>query len=301
MRGNSYKGEYQMPILLGISIAVILFLTVKLILMKRSLRAMAKDFREITKTDTNAVLSVSSRDKDVRLLAKDLNDTIKDVRKAYLRYNEGDMEMKMSITNISHDLRTPLTAILGRIELLRDADKSDEVREALDIIENRARYMKDLTEELFEYSVILSSDEEPIKEEILINQLLEDSLLNHYAALTRAGLDVEVDITEEKIVRKVNKKQIDRIFSNLMSNAIKYSDGDLKITLTDDAKVTFSNKAHNLSKLEVEKLFNRFYTVESARNSTGLGLAIARKFMVENGGNVEAKYEDGRLSLILSF
>lgn len=290
-----------MPILLGISIAVILFLTVKLILMKRSLRAMAKDFREITKTDTNAVLSVSSRDKDVRLLAKDLNDTIKDVRKAYLRYNEGDMEMKMSITNISHDLRTPLTAILGRIELLRDADKSDEVREALDIIENRARYMKDLTEELFEYSVILSSDEEPIKEEILINQLLEDSLLNHYAALTRAGLDVEVDITEEKIVRKVNKKQIDRIFSNLMSNAIKYSDGDLKITLTDDAKVTFSNKAHNLSKLEVEKLFNRFYTVESARNSTGLGLAIARKFMVENGGNVEAKYEDGRLSLILSF
>ncbi len=290
-----------MPILLGISIAVILFLTVKLILMKRSLRAMAKEFREITKTDTNAVLSVSSRDKDVRLLAKELNDTIKDVRKAYLRYNEGDMEMKMSITNISHDLRTPLTAILGRIELLRDADKSDEVREALDIIENRARYMKDLTEELFEYSVILSSDEEPIKEEILINQLLEDSLLNHYAALTRAGLDVEVDITEEKIVRKVNKKQIDRIFSNLMSNAIKYSDGDLKITLTDDAKVTFSNKAHNLSKLEVEKLFNRFYTVESARNSTGLGLAIARKFMVENGGNVEAKYEDGRLSLILSF
>ena len=262
---------------------------------------MAKDFREITKTDTNAVLSVSSRDKDVRLLAKELNDTIKDVRKAYLRYNEGDMEMKMSITNISHDLRTPLTAILGRIELLRDADKSDEVREALDIIENRARYMKDLTEELFEYSVILSSDEEPIKEEILINQLLEDSLLNHYAALTRAGLDVEVDITEEKIVRQVNKKQIDRIFSNLMSNAIKYSDGDLKITLTDDAKVTFSNKAHNLSKLEVEKLFNRFYTVESARNSTGLGLAIARKFMVENGGNVEAKYEDGRLSLILSF
>ena len=290
-----------MPILLGISIAVILILTVKLILMKRSLRAMAKDFREITKTDTNAVLSVSSRDKDVRLLAKELNDTIKDVRKAYLRYNEGDMEMKMSITNISHDLRTPLTAILGRIELLRDADKSDEVREALDIIENRARYMKDLTEELFEYSVILSSDEEPIKEEILINQLLEDSLLNHYAALTRAGLDVEVDITEEKIVRKVNKKQIDRIFSNLMSNAIKYSDGDLKITLTDDAKVTFSNKAHNLSKLEVEKLFNRFYTVESARNSTGLGLAIARKFMVENGGNVEAKYEDGRLSLILLF
>ncbi len=290
-----------MPIILGICIAVILFLTVKLILMKRSLRDMAKDFREITKTDTNAVLSVSSRDKDVRLLAKELNDTIKDVRKAYLRYNEGDMEMKMSITNISHDLRTPLTAILGRIELLRDADKSDEVREALDIIENRARYMKDLTEELFEYSVILSSDEEPVKEEILINQLLEDSLLNHYAALTRAGLDVEVDITEEKIVRKVNKKQIDRIFSNLMSNAIKYSDGDLKITLTDDAKVTFSNKAHNLSKLEVEKLFNRFYTVESARNSTGLGLAIARKFMVENGGNVEAKYEDGRLSLILSF
>jgi hypothetical protein len=161
--------------------------------------------------------------------------------------------------------------------------------------------MKELTEELFEYSVILSSDEEPVKEDVMLNQLLEDSLLNHYGALTRAGIEPEVDICEEKVVRKVNKQQIDRVFSNLMSNAIKYSKGDLKITLTPDGKVTFANKAPDLTTVEVEKLFNRFYTVQTARNSTGLGLAIARKFVTENGGKVDAVLKDGVLNFILTF
>ena len=290
-----------MLIALCITSLLLLIAGVKLIVMKRSLSHVTEQFKEITSTDTNTVISVNSRDKDIRRLADELNKVLVDVRKAYLRYNEGDMEMKMSITNISHDLRTPLTAILGRLELIRDSKKSEEVEEALEIIENRARYMKDLTEELFEYSVILSSDEEPVKEEVMLNMLLEDSLLNHYGALTSAGIEPEVDICEEKIIRKVNKQQIDRVFSNLMSNAIKYSKGDLKITLTSDGKVIFANKAPDLTPVEVEKLFNRFYTVQTARNSTGLGLAIARKFVTENGGSVDAVLIDGVLNFILSF
>ena len=282
--------------------SLLLLITVgKLIVMKRAMSQVTEQFRGITSTDTNTVISVNSRDKDIRVLANELNKVLVDVRKAYLRYNEGDMEMKMSITNISHDLRTPLTAILGRLELLKDVDKPKEVEETLEIIENRARYMKDLTEELFEYSVILSSDEEPVKEDVMLNQLLEDSLLNHYGALTRAGIEPEVDICEEKVIRKVNKKQIDRVFSNLMSNAIKYSKGDLTISLTSDGKVTFANKAPDLTSVEVEKLFNRFYTVQTARNSTGLGLAIARKFVTENGGFVDAVLKDGVLNFILQF
>ena len=282
--------------------SLLLLITVgKLIVMKRAMSQVTEQFRGITSTDTNTVISVNSRDKDIRVLANELNKVLVDVRKAYLRYNEGDMEMKMSITNISHDLRTPLTAILGRLELLKDVDKPKEVEETLEIIENRARYMKDLTEELFEYSVILSSDEEPVKEDVMLNQLLEDSLLNHYGALTRAGIEPEVDICEEKVIRKVNKKQIDRVFSNLMSNAIKYSKGDLTISLTSDGKVTFANKAPDLTSVEVEKLFNRFYTVQTARNSTGLGLAIARKFVTENGGSVDAVLKDGVLNFILQF
>ena len=280
---------------------VLVFAVGKLIVMKRSLSQVTEQFRDITSTDTNTVISVNSRDKDIRQLADELNKVLVDVRKAYLRYNEGDMEMKMSITNISHDLRTPLTAILGRLELIREDKKSEEVEEAFEIIENRARYMKDLTEELFEYSVILSSDEEPAKEDVMLNMLLEDSLLNHYGALTSAGIEPVVDICEEKIIRKVNKQQIDRVFSNLMSNAIKYSKGDLKITLTPDGKVIFANKAPDLTPVEVEKLFNRFYTVQTARNSTGLGLAIARKFVTENGGSVDAVLIDGVLNFILSF
>lgn len=290
-----------MLIALCICIVIILLLLMKIIVMKRSAAEIAEKYKEITSTDTNAIIGIKSRDKDMMRLAAELNNTLVNVRSAYHRYSEGDMEMKMAITNISHDLRTPLTAILGHLALLKKEDKSPEVNKTLDIIEDRAQYMKKLTEELFEYSVILSSDGETPKENVMINQVLEDSLMNHYAALTQKGIEPEVDITEEQVIRNVNRQQVDRIFSNLMSNALKYSGGDLKISLTPDGKVTFTNKAPGLTKLDVEKLFTRFYTVESARNSTGLGLAIVRKFVEENGGKIEASYEDEMLSIVIRF
>ena len=102
-------------------------------------------------------------------------------------------------------------------------------------------------------------------------------------------------------MRRVNGAQMERVFSNLISNALKYSDGDLRIAMTDEGIITFSNRAKALDKLHVEKLFDRFYTVESARNSTGLGLSIARKFVEENDGVITAEYDDDRLTITIEF
>ena len=161
--------------------------------------------------------------------------------------------------------------------------------------------MKKLTEELFEYSVIISSEAPVEKEEVWMNRLLEDCIMEHYAVLVEKGIALEVDITEEKIVHQVNGAQMERVFSNLISNALKYSDGDLKIAMTDEGVITFSNSAKALDKLHIEKLFDRFYTVESARNSTGLGLSIARKFVEENDGVITAEYDDHRLMITIEF
>ena len=161
--------------------------------------------------------------------------------------------------------------------------------------------MKKLTEELFEYSVIISSETPVEKEDVWMNRLLEDCIMEHYAVLMGKGIALEVDITEERIVRQVNGTQIERVLSNLISNALKYSDGDLAIAMTDEGIITFSNRAKELDKLHVEKLFDRFYTVESAQNSTGLGLSIARKFVEENGGLITAEYDDDRLTISIEF
>ena len=104
-------------------------------------------------------------------------------------------------------------------------------------------------------------------------------------------------MTEKRIVRTLNRASLSRVFSNLLSNAIKYSDGDLRIVMNDAGEIIFSNSAASLSEVQVERLFDRFYTVENARKSTGLGLSIARTLVEQMGGSISAEYTGGRLSI----
>ncbi len=280
-----------------ISICIIAVLICKILAMKKSAREIEEQFRERVEQCSNSTIRISSMDRDMRSLAMGINETMQMMLFAYHKYNEGDAEMKAAVTNIAHDIRTPLTSICGYLSLMDRLEKSPEMERYLDIVEDRALFMKKLTEELFDYSVIFSSDEVAPMEPAFINRILEDTIMNYYAALTEKGITPIVNITENKIERMVNIPHLERVFSNLISNALKYSDGDLVITLADDGTITFSNEAKGLTNVQLEKLFNRFFTVQTARNSTGLGLSIAKKYVEEMGGVIEAGYADNRLSI----
>ena len=281
---------------------VIVLLIIKILIMKKSVREICADFSAHVNGDSNSLVTTFSRDRDICRLATKMNDALKEQRKMYLLYYQGDSEMKTAITNISHDLRTPLTAISGYLELLKDEDKSENVEKYLTIIEERTGHMKKLTEEMFEYSVITSQDNEEISlEDVDLNRMLEDCVMNYYAALSEKKIELNVDITENKVIRRLNKGQTERVFSNLISNALKYSDGDLSISLHESGEIIFSNSAHNLSPIIAERLFGRFYTVENARNSTGLGLSIAKTFVERMNGKINAEYREGKLFIIINF
>lgn len=290
-----------MGVALAVCIAVICLLVIKIFMMKKSVREIRTDFSERTGLDTNSLIGVSSRDKDICALANDMNHTITKLRKSYHRYNEGDRELKNAITNISHDIRTPLTAICGYLALMKKIDSSDEMKRYINIIDERSQHMKKLTEELFAYSLIMNADDTVELEDVSLNKTLEDCIMEYYAALTERGITPTIDITENKIIRKLDKTHIDRAISNVISNAIKYSDGDFDIKLTDDGTMIFSNKASGMTSVEAARLFDRFYTVETGRNSTGLGLSIARTFVEQMGGEIGAEYKDGRLIIKMAF
>ncbi len=290
-----------MGIALGICIIIICILLLKIYMMKKSVREIRTDFGDRANLDSNVLIGVSSRDRDIRALTNDMNHTIAKLRKSYHKYNEGDRELRNAITNISHDIRTPLTAICGYLALMKKLDNSDEMNRYIKIIDERSQHMKKLTEELFAYSLIMNSEDTVELEDVSLNKTLEDCIMEYYGALTERGITPTVDITEKKIVRKLDKTHIDRAISNVISNAIKYSDGDFDIKLTDDGTMIFSNKASGMTSVEAARLFDRFYTVETGRNSTGLGLSIARTFVEQMGGEIGAKYEDGRLSISISF
>lgn len=284
---------------IGVLCAVIIALLIKIHLLRRSAREIAAAFAEKLSTDTNTLISVSSRDRYMLALASQINEQLRELRRQRHKFTQGDAELKAAITNISHDLRTPLTAICGYLELLERTDKSPEVSRYLEIISERAELMKTLTEELFRYSVILAETADEETEDIAVNRVLEDCVMGFYAALSEHGITPEVNIPETDVIRRVNRASLSRIFSNLISNAIKYSDGDLAITMTEECKITFSNTAKSLTAVQVERLFDRFYTVEAARNSTGLGLSIARTLAERMGGTIGAEYEGDMLTITI--
>lgn len=285
----------------GLLCIIILALCVKIYLMKKSAREIANEIADRLQTDTNTLIDISSRDKDMLYLADSINKQLRILRKEHLQYHQGNTELKNAITNISHDLRTPLTAICGYLDMMKKTDDRTRIDRYLSIITERTELMKQLTEELFRYSVILSNEGDETTEEVFVNQVLAESISSFYPALTNKGITPQIQMTDKRIMRTGNKFDLSRVFSNLLNNAVKYSDGDLNITLSDTGEITFSNTAKELSSVQVEQLFDRFYTVEVARNSTGLGLSIARTLVERMGGTITADYDDSRLTIKIIF
>lgn len=270
------------------------FLAVKCYLMKRSAREIREKMAEKLSEDTNTLIDISSADKDMRELAAALNDELVKLREERRLCRQGDTELKDAVTNISHDLRTPLTAICGYLDLLEREEMSGSVRQYLEQIENRTEVMKQLTEELFRYSVVAAAKEFKL-ERLCVNDVLEESIATFYGAISQQGITPEITITEQRIERITDRSALTRVFGNIITNALKYSSGDLMVEMTDDCTITFANSSDNLGKISAERLFDRFYTVETGSNSTGLGLSIAKLLVEQMNGTISAEIRGDKL------
>lgn len=280
--------------------AGIVILLIKIYFMKKSAREIKEKIAERMSADTNTLIDISSSDRDMRALAESLNVQLQQLRREKLRYQQGDTELKEAVTNISHDLRTPLTAISGYLDLLEKEKTSETVRKYITQIVNRTDVMKQLTEELFRYSIVASVREMNM-ESVCLNSILEESIASYYGAIVQHGIIPNVEISEIRVERTLDKSALMRIFGNIISNVIKYSDGDLFVKLTENGVITFSNTAKNLNAVTVGRLFDRFYTVETAKNSTGLGLSIAKLFTEQMGGTIKAEYVNESLVITIYF
>lgn len=279
---------------------VTLALILKLILLKTSLNEIAGELTLILSQDTNRLLGLSSRDIGVRRLASILNDQLIALQQERHRYQDGDRELKEAVTNISHDLRTPLTAISGYLELLDREEHTPQALHCLEIIKSRVDSMKQLTEELFRYSLALTpKDMNP--EQLSLNKVLEESLLSFYEIFQKKKIAPQIVLPDTPVIRSLDKSALSRIFNNIISNAAKYSTEDFLVTLAPDGIVTFSNAAPGLSPITAARLFDRFYTVENLEYSTGLGLSIARQLTEQMGGKITARHSEGRLIITVCF
>ena len=292
--------EHLLLAVIGILLLTIFALAAKVYFLRKAAQEIAEGFRDRLTIDTNTLIDISSRDRHMRKLAADINVQLRLLRKERHRYQQGNLELKEAVTNISHDLRTPLTAIKGYLDLLEQEEKSQPVQRYLSQIQNRTEDLKNLTEELFRYSVVTSS-QDLTRSPMDVVRVLEESLLSFYEVMQAKGIQPEIQLPEGPVWRELDAGAVNRIFSNIISNAIKYSDGDFTVSMDADEVMVFSNQAKGLTAVTAGRLFDRFYTVEASRNSTGLGLAIARHLTEAMGGQIDSDFQEDRLSIRLFF
>lgn len=283
--------------LLGV---LLLILAGKVYTLRKSARQLREGVARQLERETNTLLSVSSGDREMRALADALNGQLAQLRAERQRYQHGDLELKEAITNISHDLRTPLTAIVGYLALLEGEEKSEAVKRYLSQISNRTQVLHQLSEELFAYA-LLTAPQPLHPQRVDLRGLVEEALLSYCGAMEQRGMEPAIQLPEGRVERNLDPTAAGRVLSNLISNALKYSAGDFAVTMTPDGVITFVNSAPDLNPVLVQRLFDRFFTVETARHSTGLGLSIAKLLTQQMEGTLEAKYQEGQLVITLSF
>lgn len=309
---------------------VIVLLVLKICFLYRDLDQIGAQLGDRLGEKTNNRIYAPGNDRHIRAFAAHLNRELGVLYESRRRYRNGDRELKEAVTNISHDLRTPLTALYGYLELADAALESGrgdpgepDVERAVHYlaqIRNRADAMRSLTEELFRYSIILSAhgenagsrqDSGLAGERVVLNRFLADFLLSYYDIFTQNGIEPRIRIADAEVVRFLDTGALRRVFSNILDNAVKYGKparsacgGDmcsgqvcLSVELFADGTVVFCNSAQDLDWVSCERLFDRFYTVETGRDSTGLGLSIAKLLTERMGGSISASYADGMLSI----
>lgn len=292
---------YSLAVLCVLLLILICILLLKLFRLRRAADEIRLEFDARLREDTNVGIDISCGDRKMRRLAAGIDNALKQLRRARLRCEQGDLELKEAVAGISHDLRTPLTAICGYLELLEQEPLSPRVREYLEIISGRAETLRRLSEELFHYFVSTSSGLYHQKELLSVNQAVEECIAGFYAVLKQKKIEPRITLPEIPVIRLLNREALSRILENIVGNAVKYSSGDLEILLTEDGRLSFSNIAPGLNEVMAGRLFDRFYTVETARRSTGLGLSIAKALTEQQGAAISSSYTEGCLQITICF
>lgn len=294
-----------MNILVAILIIIIFILIIYLFLLKKEIKRISYNLDEILSIDSNKILHGEFSNKELNELLLKINKMI-----TYVRYKELDLErknksLKKEITNITHDLRTPLTSSLGYIDLILKSNLSKEEQEReLKIVENRLLRLEELINSFFEFSIITTDNKKIDMEQTNLVAVVEECISHYYDDFTREKRKVVFVNDIKKYNFLSNAEILKRIIDNLISNSLKHSNSDLIIKLSEknDIRLSFENDIVDTN-IDIEHIFDEFYTSDISRTkgNTGLGLAIAKEFTEMLGGNISANKLKNKLIIKISF
>lgn len=287
--------------IIGLSLTILIVLLIIFILKTKEINRLTLELKKLNRKGKIEKIRLSLPNKNIENLIAEINTLIDDKRKMENIYKEKDMELREAIANMSHDLRTPLTSIMGYVYLLND-DKLDkeERKEYLKIIEKRSAVLNDLITNFYGLSRIQADQYEIKLEPVNLELVLGEIIAAFYETLDYKFGEPEINIEEGLGPVLGDKQALNRIFTNLIENMIKHGEGEVKISLKKKKKyivMEFSNKAEDLESKDVNRIFEKFFTKDRMRTgqNTGLGLAIVKLLVEKQGQKIEAKKVGNRL------
>lgn len=292
-----------MEFIIIVLIIIIIILITYLLLYYNEIKNISKEIDSIKNMESNTLIHSKYNLKNINNLIHKINNLITESKDIKIHYSNKNKSLMKMMTNISHDLRTPLTSALGYIDIILKSDLSEEEKKKdLITIEKRLKRLEELISSFFEFSKIISTNKATELEKINLTSVLEESVIVFYDDYKKNNREIILDCNQRKIIINSNKMLLSRIFENLIGNAYKHSNSDLsiKVETKDKVKIIFSNALLD-NDIDIDRIFDEFYTVDISRTKegTGLGLAIAKEFTKQLNGNIYAEKNNGQIKIIL--
>lgn len=285
---------------------LVLLLLAYVILSWREIHSMSRELKKIRSETTNQLVHTSGVAKYSELV-EIINNMLLDMQKMRAEYAKKNHSLDSMLTNISHDLRTPLTSAMGYIGLVVDPEITEEEKQReLDIIRRRLLRLEELIDSFFEFSRMIASERAPELSVISLNSVLEECIVHYYDDYSSRNRCVDLRCKDNRIKISSNRNMLMRVFDNLISNAFKHGKGDLIVNVDTSSAETVELSFSNIPDgdfPDIDLVFDEFYTtdISRTRNNTGLGLAIAKQFTEMLGGSIKAENKDGYFNIIIRF
>ena len=285
--------------------AVIFILTLKIFQYRRQMKLICRQSAFIRKNDSISIISTEMQSGITGKLRNEINMLIKEKKKLQKLYLEKERNIAYTYTNIAHDIRTPLTSLDGYFQLLYDSQSNEERERYINIIKERITSLTEMLDDLFTFTKLKNDAYELELSSVNLTAILKETILSYYEDWLAKGINPNINITEKSCIINGNDLAVRRVIQNIIKNVLVHGNDEISISLESEMNVNLiiSNKIDNPEKIEIDKIFDRFYKADESRtvSSSGLGLSIAYELVRHMKGSIEADINGNIFSIKIIF
>lgn len=282
-------------LIIFILFAAVVFWAGKYYGLKKQLKAISMQLRE----EQTRLVAVEFIDSDLEAIALEINRLLETIRQTIIKSNASSAALKSSIADISHDMKTPLTSVIGYLQLAERECNEEKTKELIKICLERAHYCNSLMNDFFELSVLESQGCIPELQNVDVAGMICEQILANYPIFEGKRITPHFEDSDKPVIASADSVLLNRVIQNLISNGVKYTQGDIFFGICqEDGQVTITVSNPVNTYIDVARIFDRFYTQDKSRNKgSGIGLYICRRFIEVMGGSISAEMDRNYLTI----